>query len=227
MCIYRRTNTDSTTRNDVAQSYELALKLVGQDKDSGDIWSDYIRFLDAAEVYQRSLLVYSLHTNIRQTRSTWEQQQKMDSLRRVYQRAIQIPLENVQKIWEDYESFENGLNRTLAKKFMADLSPSFIQARQVLRELRNHLHPLWPQLSPSVNTISDIYLPPVPTFDAAERALVGKWKAYLKWEESNPLLLEDKDKPILIARIQMAYRKAIVRMRYYPEIWCVGFSSMV
>lgn len=145
----------------------------------------------------------------------------MDSLRRVYQRAVQIPLENVQKLWEDYESFENGLNRTLAKKFMADLSPSFIQARQVLRELRNHLHPLWPQ-----GSMSDILLPTVPTFDASERALVGKWKAYLKWEEANPLLLEDKDKPTLIARIQMAYRKAIIRMRYYPEIWQVSLPVL-
>lgn len=35
----------------------------------------------------------------------------MDALRKVYHRAVQIPLENVEVLWKDYESFENGLNK--------------------------------------------------------------------------------------------------------------------
>jgi cleavage stimulation factor subunit 3 len=33
---------------------------------------------------------------------------------------------------------------------------------------------------------------------------VGKWKAYLKWEKSNPLEIEEKDGATLITRIQGA-----------------------
>ena len=32
------------------QAYEFALNRVGQDKESGEIWSDYIQFLKSGEV---------------------------------------------------------------------------------------------------------------------------------------------------------------------------------
>lgn len=35
----------------------------------------------------------------------------MDVLRKVYHRAVQIPLENVETLWKEYEAFENGLNK--------------------------------------------------------------------------------------------------------------------
>lgn len=37
----------------------------------------------------------------------------MDALRKIYQRAVTIPLENVEQLWQEYERFENGLNHTL------------------------------------------------------------------------------------------------------------------
>ena len=83
---------------------------------------------------------------------------------------------------------------------MADLSPAHMQARLVLRQLTNHLSALYP---PSSN---DIFLLPLPRFDASERTLVGKWKAYLKWEVSNPLEIEEKEKATLIT----VYRKAVI-----------------
>lgn len=35
----------------------------------------------------------------------------MDAVRKAYQRAVQIPTDNVKKLWEEYQDFENGLNR--------------------------------------------------------------------------------------------------------------------
>ncbi|KAF8954725.1 hypothetical protein BDZ97DRAFT_1942245 [Flammula alnicola] len=137
----------------------------------------------------------------------------MDALRKVYHRAVQIPLDNVERLWQELETFETNLNKITAKKFMADLSPAHMQARTVLRQLINHVTPLYASNS------QELFLPSLPKFDASERALVGKWKAYLKWEESNPLEIEDKDKATLITRIQGVYRKAVIRMRYYTEIW--------
>lgn len=145
----------------------------------------------------------------------------MDALRKVYHRAVQIPLDNVERLWQELETFETNLNKITAKKFMADLSPAHMQARTVLRQLTNHLSGLFPSSSPTktINGRQEIWLPTLPKFDQAERTLVGKWKAYLKWEESNPLEIEDKDKTSLITRLQGVYRKAVIRMRYYSEIW--------
>ena len=46
-----------------------------------------------------------------QTSSTWEEGQKMDAIRKAYQRAVQIPMDNVKRIWEEYQEFENNLNK--------------------------------------------------------------------------------------------------------------------
>lgn len=41
--------TDPTARQTIKKAYEFALNHVGQDKDSGEIWRDYIDFLKNAE----------------------------------------------------------------------------------------------------------------------------------------------------------------------------------
>lgn len=35
----------------------------------------------------------------------------MDDLRRAYQRAVSVPLLNVEQLWREWDSYENGLNR--------------------------------------------------------------------------------------------------------------------
>jgi cleavage stimulation factor subunit 3 len=43
----------------------------------------------------------------------------MDALRKVYHRAVQIPLENVETLWSELETFENNLNRITASTILA------------------------------------------------------------------------------------------------------------
>jgi cleavage stimulation factor subunit 3 len=103
---------------------------------------------------------------------------------------------------------------------MTDLSPAKVQAVTVLRALQKHLSFLYPPPPSSLSSLRpSIYLPPLPTFSAGERALVGQWKTYLKWEESNPLEIDEKDKATLVSRVQGVYRKGLIRMRFYSEIW--------
>lgn len=45
-----RLNVTPAQRDNIRISYEFALNHVGQDKDSGQIWSDYIQFLKSGEV---------------------------------------------------------------------------------------------------------------------------------------------------------------------------------
>ncbi|KAL0060538.1 mRNA 3'-end-processing protein rna14 [Marasmius tenuissimus] len=205
----RRINTDPSSRDIIRKSYEFALSLIGQDKDSGDIWYDYWSLLRSG-----------------QTSSTWEEQQKNDAIRKVLHRAVQIPLNNVEQLWGELETFENNIGRVTAKKIMQDLSPGYMQAKSTLRELTKHTSPLYPPATQTTPNTSpgDFFLPTLPSFTATERQNVGRWKSYLKWEESNPLMLEEKDKATLIARIQSAYRKATIRMRYFPEIWFMSYK---
>ncbi|SRR5258708_4532898 len=57
-----RINVDPSTRDIVRKAYEFALNHVGQDKDSGEIWSDYIQFLRSGEVCYDHPLRFSSET---------------------------------------------------------------------------------------------------------------------------------------------------------------------
>lgn len=96
-----------------------------------------------------------------------------------------------------------------AKKFLADKSAQYMAARSALREMKSLTEPL---LRPKV--------PVKPNWKRIEdHRHLEQWKAYLQWEEKNPL--EIQEKPVLNARIQHAYRQAQMHMRFYCEIWFV------
>ena len=48
--MYRRLNSGPDAREIIRKAYDFALNHVGQDKDSGDIWTAYIQFLRSGEV---------------------------------------------------------------------------------------------------------------------------------------------------------------------------------
>jgi cleavage stimulation factor subunit 3 len=72
----------------------------------------------------------------------------MDQMRKIYQRAVCLPLENLEALWQQYNAFENDLNKTTvvvlfslsnvkARKFVAEKSPAYMQARSALRQMRS------------------------------------------------------------------------------------------
>lgn len=91
------TDTTGTARTTLSQAYDFVLQNVGLDKDSGRIWHDYIQFLKSGPGVVGG--------------SNWQDQQKMDQLRKAYQRAICIPTSAVNSLWKEYDSFEMGLNK--------------------------------------------------------------------------------------------------------------------
>lgn len=50
---YRKMNTGPDTRDTVRKAYEFALNHIGHDRDSSELWVDYIQFLKAGEVSLR------------------------------------------------------------------------------------------------------------------------------------------------------------------------------
>lgn len=91
------TDTSGQARQTINQAYDLALKQIGLDKESGNLWQDYINF------------VKSWPGTI--GGSSWQDQQKMDQLRKVYQRAICVPTQSTNALWKEYDNFERGLNK--------------------------------------------------------------------------------------------------------------------
>ncbi|KAF9160165.1 mRNA 3'-end-processing protein rna14 [Actinomortierella ambigua] len=185
----RRVNTGPDARNVIQMAYEFVLNHVGLDRNAGPIWSDYLFFLKSGVAS-----------------NTWEEQTKMDKMRRTFQRAVCIPLTNIEHIWRDYDQFENGLNKLTAKKFLGERSPAYMTARVALRELKFltdglNKHPFPRPVKWTEREIHQLEL----------------WKRYVAWEKTNPLHFDDKAQ--LTARVQWAYKQALMAMRFYPEIW--------
>jgi cleavage stimulation factor subunit 3 len=84
-------------RQIVSQAYEFVLDNIGQDRDAGKIWQDYITFIKSGPGQLGG--------------TSWQDQQKMDLLRKAYQRAICIPMANLNAFWKEYDQFELGLNK--------------------------------------------------------------------------------------------------------------------
>ncbi|KAF7342718.1 mRNA 3'-end-processing protein RNA14 [Mycena sanguinolenta] len=198
----RHLNNGPSMRDTMRKAYDFALNHVGQDRDSGPIWAKYIQFLSAGEPCDTS-----------------GTQQKMAALRKAYHRAVQMPLKNVEQLWTQLEAFEMGLNKITAKKFMSELSPAHRKARSVLCQLNRHLQRL------ENTNDKGIFLPAPATFSAKERELIQRWKAYLKWEEGDPLEIEEKDRATFISRVENAYRKAVIRMRLRPTLWTTSVGK--
>jgi cleavage stimulation factor subunit 3 len=90
---------EGKARQIVNQAFDFVLTNVGIDKDSGPLWEEYIQFIKSGP------------GNLGGT--GWQDQQKMDQLRKAFQRAICVPTKNVQNIWKQYDQFEMGSNKAV------------------------------------------------------------------------------------------------------------------
>jgi cleavage stimulation factor subunit 3 len=95
-------DTIGTARATISQSYEFVLANIGIDKDSGRIWQEYIQFIRSTPGQIGG--------------STWQDQQKMDQLRKAYQRAIAVPMSTLNGLWKEYDQFEMGLNKMTVRR---------------------------------------------------------------------------------------------------------------
>ncbi|KAJ1954101.1 mRNA 3'-end-processing protein rna14, partial [Dispira parvispora] len=85
-------------------------------------------------------------------------------------------------------------------------------ARTAYREMRTMFDEINALYSPGS-------LPAPPTWSDDEIAYLDKWKKYIRWEKGNPLQL---DGSALEQRVAHAYRRAIVALWLYPEVWVEG-----
>ena len=210
------TDTSGTARQIIYQAYEVALQHVGIDKEAGRLWQDYIQFLKSGPGVVGG--------------SNWQDQQKMDTLRKAYQRAICIPTQAVSALWKEYDQFENGLNKATVsygvsnlrsatlinmkgRKFLQERSASYMTARSENVKLQN--------ITRNLRRTTIPVLPPAPGFDGYEQYMeqVEIWKQWIEWEKSDPLLLKAEDIGAYRDRVIFVYKQALMSLRFWPEIW--------
>ncbi|KAL8947943.1 MAG: hypothetical protein Q9222_005823 [Ikaeria aurantiellina] len=203
----RRTNNIATdpsgeTRSIITQAYEVAIDNIGLDKDSGYLWQEYIQFLKSRPGNAGG--------------SHWQEQQKMDELRKAYQRAIKVPTQATQSLWKEYDQFEMSINKNTGRKFLQEESPAYMTARSSHIALSNITRNLRRTTLPK--------LPPAMGFDG-DREYVEQleiWKQWIQWEKDDPLVLKEgkeDERKQWRDRVIFVYKQATMDMRFWPEMW--------
>lgn len=215
--------TDATgqARQTINTSFDFVLKTIGIDFDSGRVWEDYVQFIRSGPGVIGG--------------STWQDQQKMDTLRKTLQRAICIPTQATTTLWSQYHQFETGLNKLTVsdmnddcyalqyaygnltmlqgRKFLAEKSPAYMTARAARLQLEN--------LTKDINRTTLPRLPPALGFDGDEEYAkqVDLWKKWIEWEKEDPLVLKEDDLPAYKSRVIYVYKQALMALRFWPEMW--------
>lgn len=98
-----RRRNDITTDNGgrgreiITSAYAFVISQVGNDPDAGQIWQDYLAFLKSGPGVLGG--------------TGWQDSQKKDKLRPIYQQAVCIPVAPIQSLWKEYSDFENLVNK--------------------------------------------------------------------------------------------------------------------
>lgn len=101
-------DVSGTARATISQAYDFVLATIGMDKDSGRIWMEYIQFVKSAPGMIGG--------------NSWQDQQKMDQLRKAYQRAVTVPMSTLNGLWKEYDQFEMSVNKnTVCHSYLAYL----------------------------------------------------------------------------------------------------------
>lgn len=173
-----------TKPEELQSAYEFVLQQLFADPAAGALWREYIEFLQQE-----------------QTTNEWEEQFKMDKVRKAFKRAVSLPLDNVEMLWRKYGQFENRISRVSARKFVDERSPFYMRARQCLRGYQQISRGL------AVNSM------PSPA-ESAETWLL--WRAAVELECKNILELEPSE---LAQRVCAALKKGVIYARFAPEMW--------
>lgn len=188
-----------SARATVSQAYDFVLDNVGHDRDSGKIWQEYVQFHRSAPGQIGG--------------NSWIDQQKMDRLRKAYQRAICVPMSAVNALWKEYDQFEMGLNKMTGRKFLQERSPAYMTARTANTALDNITRGLLRTNLPR--------LPPALGFEGDQeyQQQVDIWKRWIQWEIEDPLVLKDDELDLYKKRVVHVYKQAVMALRFWPEIW--------
>lgn len=194
-----QTGDTASSYKNINQTFEFAIKMVGTDKDSGNMWQEYINFLKSGPGTVGG--------------SGWQDSQKMDTLREAYGKAVCVPTSSLQIFWKEYEAFEMGINKINARKLMADRSPDYMTARSALTHLQN--------VTKTIDRTSRPRLPPALGYvgDQEYQQQVASWKEWIQWEKNDHLVLKEDKFDAYLDRVIFTYKQALMALQFWPEMW--------
>ncbi|ETW06068.1 hypothetical protein H310_03663 [Aphanomyces invadans] len=167
-------------RQQMTEAFESALDRVGTSIHSNGIWTQYLHFLKDDK-----------------------EPTAIFSIRKVFQRALPIPMHNLDALWKDYEQFEKSIpnNEALALNVFKVLRPKVDAAKAIFKDRKALVDPIDLDALPS-RTNTD------PQIDA--------WNKWIEFELANP---ERVERPKWKAKVRYVLEACLACRRYSAEVW--------
>ncbi|EFC40411.1 predicted protein [Naegleria gruberi] len=184
-------------RNDVdtiRKAFDICKEKVGLDISSSTLWIDNIKFIKDLKATDQNDI-----------------QNQINLLRSLYQEAIQIPMHDIEKIWKDYEIFENEVNPTNGKSTLQEFAPKFKLALNKYKEKKN--------IRENMGGVGGLLLNMLatpPTNSEKERSQKQIWKDLIELEKRNSQRLTADE---LKRRVLFVYSQCFLCFRHHPDIW--------
>ncbi|GAB5354144.1 hypothetical protein AAMO2058_000094600 [Amorphochlora amoebiformis] len=194
---------------EVSKAYEFVLKHLGVDYGAGDVWEEYLEIVKGEKA-----------------ENSYEIDEKRDRLRKIYQRAICLPIHNVEKLWKDYDVYEHSHDsKTLAATLMSAFHPRYMKAKQEARERSRRFQGIHVYM---------LAVPPSVDLRPGEDDQLFAWRRYIDFEANVKTTTNDNRRgqnrdtvqgPPLPpcatkkGRVLLAYKQALLCLRYRPELW--------
>lgn len=198
----RRTNNLITggqeARAVVVRAFELVMeKCAVFEPRSTLFWNDYLGFLEQWKPVNK-----------------WEEQQRIDMIRRLYKRMLSVPFESIEKMWNRYTQWEQDINSLTARKFIGELSSEYMKARSLYQEW-SHLTKGLKRSFPSSLAMANRNTIPR-SGESIDPNQLKTWLSWIEWEKENKLGLEETT---LNARVTYIFKQGVQHMLFSAEIW--------
>ena len=92
------TEATAEARKEVLQAFDEATEQMGSSVHAGPVWAAAIKFVNGAE-----------------DQDAFHLGQKVTALRKLYHKALLVPMHYMEELWKEYDEFETGLNPTLVR----------------------------------------------------------------------------------------------------------------
>ncbi|PPJ57791.1 hypothetical protein CBER1_00139 [Cercospora berteroae] len=193
---------DSTgaNRNMHLAAFEATLGAIGIDPDAGELWREYVDFVKDGPGTLGG--------------QGWQDLQKVDLVRKAYQRATKVPHSELVKLWKEYEAFEMSIHKQTGRKHVQEQSPHYMQARTARMQLEQKISGL--------DRTSLPRLPPIYGCAGEDEfgEQVEKWRSWIAWErDEDPLVYKGSEDEEWRKRVIYAYDQATIFLCFYPQIW--------